>query len=426
MKTENKFKLIVFLPIVIGIALLIIGMVTGSSIMTYAGIAVLFGGSFLVAMITAIVVIVRAVRGSGTSDTSSSTSSSVDDDTDIDDEIDDDIDDEDIDEEDIDEEDIGIVKDEAVKEKSGSDKEREMIEKINSTRGEANKMANAEYQLSHAAKTWKGASRGDKVKGCLFVICFISCLFGAMILFGLGYNLAGGIVFGCAFLIIFGALIITKIIEHRSMSGNYDRADYDRKTGIVKNCTLSSSVGAGSGSTSRISSIVYRVQVEVDGKLRNAYSREYYDEGDKVKLLVHKRLDTVKIIDDGEDEPLDDYEIMRDEANARMEELQKRAEEYEKRWGLPDDPKEPEPKKADADVTAAREELAVVLSAMAKREDEAGDTGEPEKTPEPTAPEKKEEGPIEAVESKDEKVEPTEPRPSTRRPNTGYKGIKRN
>ena len=64
----KKVRLIFVLPVVIGIALIIVGIVTSSTALLYAGIGVLFGGSFAVAAIVTVVAVVKAVKSSGTDD----------------------------------------------------------------------------------------------------------------------------------------------------------------------------------------------------------------------------------------------------------------------------------------------------------------------------------------------------------------------
>ena len=64
MKKNNKLGYFVFIPVIVGIALLASGVAVGNADMTYAGIGVLFGGSFAVALVIALIAIVMAIKSS--------------------------------------------------------------------------------------------------------------------------------------------------------------------------------------------------------------------------------------------------------------------------------------------------------------------------------------------------------------------------
>lgn len=64
MKKNNKLGYFVFIPVIVGIALLASGVAVGNADLTYAGIGVLFGGSFVVALAIALITIVMAIKSS--------------------------------------------------------------------------------------------------------------------------------------------------------------------------------------------------------------------------------------------------------------------------------------------------------------------------------------------------------------------------
>lgn len=256
----KKLNILVLVPVLAGLGLIIGGIASGVSAVLYAGIAVLFGGSFLVALITTIVVVARSMRGSGSSAND-----------------------------------------------NNAESDRDTVERINSTRGtRAREIETAEWQLKNAHKAYKNASNGDKVKGCIFVIMFIGCLIASMILFSLEYILPGGILFGCAFLIIIGAAIISSSAQRRSLSRRYNPADYIEKIGVVDRCGVASTTSVNG----RVTKVVYSVSVKADGSCYDAYSTDSYEPGEKLIILVHKKGKTVKIkdtvISDGDG--YDDYD----------------------------------------------------------------------------------------------------------------------
>ncbi|MDE7300911.1 MAG: hypothetical protein K2N47_01950, partial [Clostridia bacterium] len=74
-----------------------------------------------------------------------------------------------------------------------------------------------------------------------------------------------------------------------SLSPNYNPEKYEEKLGTVISYVISSTTSSGSRSTERITSVVYKVKVDVDGKVYTAYSRTAYDEGAVVVVAVKKR-----------------------------------------------------------------------------------------------------------------------------------------
>lgn len=319
----KKLTAIVCIPVIVGIGLLIAGIVAKLQLCVYIGIGVLFGGSFLVALIVTVIVIVKAAKGESTVsemlvDKDAKNAGNVAAEDDEDSEYDDY---EDVDETDEydDDEDYG---DDETKPRDERADEEERIEKINSTYGYANDAANADHQISHIKNAYRNSSRGAKIGGVLFVVSFIACLVAGMVLMTVGYTLIGGIVFGCGAAIIIVSLIVVKIKERTSLSSAYDPADYTRKSGTVKACYMSSS----SSVNDRLKSVTYKVLLDVEGNTLTAYSHEYYNTDEILNVLVHKNGKRAKIAD--EYEPV----TKREERTAErdLEERDKRLRTFEK------------------------------------------------------------------------------------------------
>lgn len=252
----KRIQLVVLAPIVIGLGLLIGGMASGISALSYAGIAVLFGGSFLCALIMAIVVIVKAVKNTDG--------------------------------------------------KKTAEQERAQIDRINSSVGAEREIESAKKQLTDAASTYKSASRKDKAKGCAFVLSFLGCAVVGMVLLSCGLIVPGAVLFGCSFAIIIGAAIISSSAQRRSLSRHYNPADYIQKRARVCDCNTASTTTVNG----RVTKTVYRVTVEADGVRYDAYSLFYCNIGAPIDVLIHKNGKIVKILDTviSDGDGYDDYE----------------------------------------------------------------------------------------------------------------------
>lgn len=62
MDKKNKLGFLVLIPVAVGIALIISGVAASRSALTYAGIGVLFGGSFVVAFVISLTIVIGTVR----------------------------------------------------------------------------------------------------------------------------------------------------------------------------------------------------------------------------------------------------------------------------------------------------------------------------------------------------------------------------
>ena len=296
-KKPNKLALLVFIPIAVGIGLIIGGSVDDSYAMRMAGVYVLFGGSFAMAVIMTIVTIAIGLRPDKSTDKTKPDGNASTPATPTD------------------------------KARNGAAEEAERIADINTSYGYDSKIKEAEHQVSHIKRAYKHSSGGDKVKSFLF-LGFLLTDFFMIIVFAMLRIFVGSIVcfvlFGGTIIV---SLIVVKIKEHMSVSTNFDRKAYERKLATVVTCVMSSSTSTG-GSSSRISSITYRVQLDIDGKTYNAYSRTFYNDGAKIEVWLKKNGSTVKIIEPDDDLAPDDEEYSTERLAAQTEDIALACELY--------------------------------------------------------------------------------------------------
>lgn len=255
----RKFAFLGLVPIVAGVALIAVSAFTDLD--GIIGVIVLFGGSFAVALLTSVIAVVQSLRSDGTDKKSDYKTY------------------------------------EESLQQSDEEEEAKQLEKINSSYGFDSRMAAGMHELSHARRAYRSADRKEKFLGILLVVSLLT-MFALIFVFGfLGLYIgtfiaAGGFVFEIV------ACIIGLIIRHRiSMSQKYNPKKYQLNYGTVRCSTLSSNMTTGK-KTVRIRSAVYRVQIFVGGKIYNAYSTRFYNEGERVKIAIKSHGSLAKIIVD--------------------------------------------------------------------------------------------------------------------------------
>ena len=65
---------------------------------------------------------------------------------------------------------------------------------------------------------------------------------------------------------------------------------------VVKYCVLSSSGGFGTSNAERISWTIYKIELEIEGKIKTCYSREYFESGEEVSVFSRKNGKRLMII----------------------------------------------------------------------------------------------------------------------------------
>lgn len=173
------------------------------------------------------------------------------------------------------------------KKRKATDEESD-IRKVNSSYGYKSKYESAKYQANHISKIYKLSDLGDRIKGWLF-FSFLIIDFVLILVFAfLGITL-GAIICFCLFTgTILICFLVKTILEKISISRKHKPSKYFSKTGKVMATVLSSMTSTGTKYTERINSVTYRVIIKVDGKTYNAYSKNFYEEGETVEVLIKR------------------------------------------------------------------------------------------------------------------------------------------
>ncbi len=135
------------------------------------------------------------------------------------------------------------------------------------------------------------------------IILFFCCCISFIILSACGLITIALICLGLGFAIILTLLLIHLV--HKKVSTNNKNIDFNAPAQLatVKSCVISDESTYTSGShystqTNRILSTTYLVYLDVDGKEKRAYSKNYYNKGDKVYVYPNKKLKNMVIITD--------------------------------------------------------------------------------------------------------------------------------
>lgn len=227
MKKNNKLGYFVFIPVIVGIALLASGVAVGNADMTYAGIGVLFGGSFAVALVIALIAIVMAIKSSS----------------------------------------------------DDGKKRRDDVLAEARSRASGNGAAHdaARKKLEKGVEKKRRGETSAKVFSIAFILTFIGCLFGGMIMLGLGLYVAGGVVFACGPAMIIIAIVVTTIVNGRRLRKN-DVGSIE--IGTVDLCELATDP-YGAPELAR-----YDVWVEINDERYFAKADRRYKSGDRVRCMV--------------------------------------------------------------------------------------------------------------------------------------------
>lgn len=192
---------------------------------------------------------------------------------------------------------------------NGTEEEYSQIADVNTSHGYESNNKKGEYIMRHVANNYKNSTVKEKILGWLF-FAFLMGDFALIFVFGVLRNLTGVIVCFSVFAGTILVAMITKIIlERTSMRARYDKSKgRELLRGEVKACLLSSAFSTGVGgsgrrSTTRIRGVVYRVIITADGQEYTVYTDDYYETGDIVTFFVHgKRRATIVSEDELQDE----------------------------------------------------------------------------------------------------------------------------
>ncbi len=187
----------------------------------------------------------------------------------------------------------GRLEDKTPEEDLSEKEEYREIQEINSSYGYENNRRKDAYFINHIARNYKNATPKEKVLGWIF-FGFLITDFALIMVFAFLNIFTGFLICFCVFGgTILIALIVKKILESISLSGKIkSNKKQEILHGVVKICLFSSSTSTGGsrrGLTTRIRKIVYRVIIIANNKEYTAYTKDFYETGEKVDILVKGR-----------------------------------------------------------------------------------------------------------------------------------------
>ncbi|MDE7406590.1 MAG: hypothetical protein K2M89_06940 [Clostridiales bacterium] len=189
---------------------------------------------------------------------------------------------------------------------SGGQKKKEYSRHsdTNTSRGYDNKIKQAEYISRQSGNRYKNSTTTQKVFGWLFFGFLMTDFFMIMVFAFIGI-FVGAIVCFCLFGgTILIALLVTVLRQKISMGlGVSKKKKRDALDGKVLSCDVASTTTVNN----RVTKVVYMVEITDGENEYSAYTEDYYDRGDDIKFCkIGKKL--AMILDKEEfddDEPLD-------------------------------------------------------------------------------------------------------------------------
>jgi len=264
MKKFAKFSLLILIPVIVGVVLIVAGVATENDNLFYAGMLVSTIGVPVIMIPLVVIGIILVVTGK-------------------------------IDMYDYKIKDDNVSGEKKTKHTAKTEKhkrtaqsEREEIDEINSSYGYRNRYEKAEYEANHAALNYENTDKGDRIKGWVFFGFLVTDFVLILVFAFLGITL-GAIICFCLFVgsLLIG-FIVSKIIEKTSQSEKYDPLKYELKTGVVQASVLSSTTSMGGKWKQRIKKVTYRVIIQVGNKTYNAYSTNFYEDGESVEVILRR------------------------------------------------------------------------------------------------------------------------------------------
>ena len=169
-----------------------------------------------------------------------------------------------------------------------------MIEEINSASGAENRIAYARHAVSDAKKAYAASDKKTRVLGRIFLTVLLALIFGGVALTFLGYYVVGLSCLGGFAGIILIAVITVSIKQRISLGGKgFEEEVFDA---TVKLSVISSKRTQENNDVITITDVVYKIILDVNGEEKIAYSRTCYNEGDSVKVRLHKKSKSAAMI----------------------------------------------------------------------------------------------------------------------------------
>ena len=307
MKKFARWTLLCFIPIVGGIVCFIVGNTLPNSTVTYAGMLSLIAGLPAMMIIFLIVGLILMSLGKLSGDKSDAEKSENAEQTEpADGEAPNGV-------ENV-ADDNATAADEAsgveTKEEAGSQKEREreMVSAVNRTSGFESRVKLGESEAAHVAEGMKNAPKWGIALGLTFFFLLVADVVVATVL-AINRIFVGTIICAALFaVVIITLLIVMSVRRARATNGDISKAKKITE-GIVKTCYMVGTATTRSGGmrhspnsgTVRLHSVTYRVLVIADGTEYEAFTNQFYENDEKVKIAVMGKKHA-KIIDDARPE----------------------------------------------------------------------------------------------------------------------------
>ena len=287
---RKALAFLTLLPIALFVICMVIGSVVDIYAMRMAAVVILFGGEFCVAVGYTVFIFIGIKQGKTQSNGElADDGADTDDEMEADGESDEDESDDGNEEYENEEKESENVAAEcaAVEQHRDAEAESEALARINSTYGVENQTAMAEHQIAHVKSAYRSSSKKEKIAGFVLLGVLLALFLGFPIFIGLGYIVAGIVCFAG-----FGGIIIisgiTVAIRQKISMSSKGYKNSILKKGKVLACTMSSLTGYSAGrKTNRITIVMYKVRIEVDGEEKTAYGKTFYEVGDEVEVLCN-------------------------------------------------------------------------------------------------------------------------------------------
>lgn len=185
----------------------------------------------------------------------------------------------------------------AVEQQTQSELEQARLDDINSSYGYSSREKLAEYEMQQIVNAGKLYTAKQKAPVILFIV-FLFVDFALTPTFAVLGIFVGAIICAALFVgSVLTAFIVKMVLAKRSMrAGKDDDKNREVLEGTVKGCVMSSMTTAKYGqiATARVNSVVYAVVITAGEEQYTAYSEKVYETGESVKFYkLGKRLASI-------------------------------------------------------------------------------------------------------------------------------------
>lgn len=157
--------------------------------------------------------------------------------------------------------------------------------------------------LDNYKKSYSASNKKQKILGILLLIWLVACLVVAFIGYNLNMYLGLGALGAFALTIVI-CVIGVIILQKRGLSKKWRKRidELTLATATVKTCFIKSQTSTSDRyrpyTTHVTLSVVYMVILDVDGHEVRAYSRKFYEDGEKIPVYLEKRNSRICHIDE--------------------------------------------------------------------------------------------------------------------------------